>query len=436
MSEFTAGGSPEPAQLEAALHRQHQAEDSLRASREAFDQLVAGVRDYAIFLLDPQGRVATWNAGAERIKGYHASDIIGQHFSKFYTEDAIARGWPEEELRRATADGRFEDEGWRIRKDGSQFWANVIITALTNENGSPRGFLKITRDLTDRRRADEELRSAHADLERRVEARTAELVAANEALVNENRERRRLAEELQQRVAELRELDENRNHFLAMLAHELRNPLAPISNALQFFKLSGPASGDAAALRAIIERQLAHMTRLIDDLLDVSRVTRNHLALQCEPIDFTAVVQQAIEASRPDIERRQHHLALSLLDGPLMVNGDAVRLSQAITNLLNNAAKFTPRGGQISLRTDLEGTHVVTRIRDNGRGIPPDKREKIFEPFVQLDQSLERTESGLGIGLSLVRRIVELHDGTITAASAGLGHGSEFTLRLPLIEEN
>src|SRR5205807_484703 len=190
------------------------AHEALRESERHFQLLVQAVKDYAIFMLDPHGRIATWNAGAERIKGYRAEEIIGQHFSRFYPQEAIDRDWPAEELRRATAEGRFEDEGWRLRKDGSTFWANVVITALRDEAGRLRGFSKVTRDLTELKQREEDLRQLHHDLEMRVQERTAALAASNAALQTENAERKRAEEAL-------READLRKDQFVMMLAHEL-----------------------------------------------------------------------------------------------------------------------------------------------------------------------------------------------------------------------
>ena len=254
--------------------------ESQRRAEEHFDQLVEGVSDYAIFLLDPAGHITSWNSGAERIKGYRPDEIVGQHFSRFYPEEAVRSGWPEVELRRAVADGRFEDEGWRVRKDGSRFWANVVITALRDESGSPRGFLKITRDLTARREAEEalrlaeeETRRANAELERRVKQRTAELVHANAVLQAEVAERRRAEEAIQ-------EADRRKNEFLAMLGHELRNPLAPIRNALGFLKMPGATEEEVREASQTIDRQVEHLVRLVDDLLDVSRIMHGIVELE------------------------------------------------------------------------------------------------------------------------------------------------------------
>ncbi|HSS47987.1 MAG TPA: PAS domain-containing sensor histidine kinase, partial [Thermoanaerobaculia bacterium] len=258
-----------------------QAEESLRQSEELFRRLVEGVADYAIFMLDPHGIVTTWNRGAERIKGYSAGEVIGQHFSVFYTEEAVARGWPQHELKVATAEGRFEDSGWRVRKDGSQFWANVIITAM-HDGDRLLGFSKVTRDLTERKRAEEELRQGRDLLEERVRTRTAELL--------------RLEQELRVKVEELSSADRRKNEFLATLAHELRNPLAPLRHALQLLSLADDNPDLRKKARGVMERQLAQMVRLIDDLLDVSRITRNKLQLRKERVELATAVQSAVEA--------------------------------------------------------------------------------------------------------------------------------------------
>jgi PAS domain S-box-containing protein len=225
-------------------------------ARRQADQLrllIQETTDYAIFMLDPEGRVVTWNAGAERTKGYKAEEIVGQHFSRFYPQDALDRGWPAEELRRASAEGRVEDEGWRVRKDGTRFWANVVITALRDEAGVLRGFSKVTRDLTERKRQEDELRQLHRDLEKRVAERTAALAASNEAL---------------------QEADRRKDQFVMMLAHELRNPLAPLRNAVQVIKSPEADRQAVEQARGMVERQVQHLSRIVDDLLDVSRVQR------------------------------------------------------------------------------------------------------------------------------------------------------------------
>jgi PAS domain S-box-containing protein len=360
-------------------------EEELRTSEERFRLLVEAVQDYAIFMLDPEGRVASWNPGAERIKGYRPSEILGQHFSRFYPADRIAAGWPRHELDVARKTGRFEDEGWRLRKDGSRFWANVVITAVHDDAGTLLGFAKVTRDLTEK-----------------------------------------------QRVETLEAEGKQINEFLAMLGHELRNPLAPIRNAVAVMGAKGTPDPTTAWARELIERQVGHLSRLVDDLLDVGRITSGKITLQRTQVDLADVVTRAVEAARPLHDQRRQTLEVDLGSEPQAVEGDATRLVQVVLNLLGNAAKYTPEGGHVWVRLRRQGNHALLSVRDDGMGMTADLVPKVFDIFVQGGRSLDRSEGGLGIGLTLVRRLLELHGGTITAQSSGPGHGSEFVVRLPL----
>jgi CheY-like chemotaxis protein len=220
-----------------------------------------------------------------------------------------------------------------------------------------------------------------------------------------------------------------------MLAHELRNPLAPIRNALHIIKQ--PTASAAAAMqqaRDMAERQVQHMAHLLDDLLDVSRVSRGRIELRKEPVDMAALVSRTVEAVRAQIEESRHRLTIALSPEPLRVEGDPTRLEQVLTNLLTNACKYTDPGGAITIRADQEDRQVVVRVRDNGNGIAPDMLEKVFDLFVQAERRLDRAQGGVGIGLTLVRQLVTLHGGTVTAHSDGLGHGSEFVVHLPALD--
>ncbi len=235
---------------------------------------------------------------------------------------------------------------------------------------------------------------------------------------------------------DVRQADRQKNEFLSMLAHELRNPLAPISNAVQVLRLRGLDQPELKWARDVIERQVRHMTRLVDDLLDISRITRGKIRLQREPVAISAVVAQAVEASRPAIEARHHHLEVNVPAEPLWINGDSARLAQVLTNLLNNAAKYTEERGTIWLSAAAEDGMVVLRVRDTGIGIPPEMLAAIFDLFTQVDRALDRSQGGLGIGLTLVRRLVEMHGGRVEVHSEGAGRGSEFVVRLPALERN
>jgi PAS domain S-box-containing protein len=233
----------------------------------------------------------------------------------------------------------------------------------------------------------------------------------------------------------LREADRRKDEFLAMLAHELRNPLAPIRNAVQLMRLNGTDDPDVQWARDVVERQVQQLTRLVDDLLDVSRISRGKINLQMGPVDLAAVVVRAVEISRPLIDARKHSLEVSLPEQAVWVEGDSTRLAQVLSNLLNNAAKYSEEGGRIDLTVEPSGGEAVLRVRDTGVGIAADMLSHIFEMFTQVQSSVGRSQGGLGIGLTLVRSLVELHGGSVEAHSGGLGHGSEFVVRLPLLQE-
>jgi signal transduction histidine kinase/ActR/RegA family two-component response regulator len=233
----------------------------------------------------------------------------------------------------------------------------------------------------------------------------------------------------------LKEADQRKDQFLAMLAHELRNPLAPISNAVQIMKVQGLKGPNFDWSVKVIEDQVKHMTRMIDDLLDVSRITRGKVVLQKEPVELETVVSLAVEASRPLIEDCQHRLTVALPERPVPLEVDAARMAQVLSNLLNNAAKYTDEGGEIALSAERDGRDVLIRVRDNGTGIAPELLPHIFDMFTQADQTLSRSRGGLGIGLTLVRSLVEMHHGRVAVHSRGPGLGSEFTVRLPISAE-
>jgi PAS domain S-box-containing protein len=361
-------------------------EESLLQSEERFRLLVEGVLEYAIFMLDPDGIVSSWNAGAERIKGYRRDEILGRHFSRFYPEEEIQAGKPWEELANARRTGRSEAEGWRVRKDGSRFWARAVLSAVHDSDGRLRGFAKVTQDLSERRQLHEMERAA-----------------------------------------------KNVSEFIAMLAHELRNPLAPIRNAIAVMAADTTASPKQIALRETLERQSGQLARIVDDMLDISRISRGTLSLEMLPAEIADVVDQAVETSRPAIDEAGHTLEIDLPAEPVQVLGDRHRLAQLLSNVLNNAARYTPPGGRISMRVRKEGASATVRVKDNGRGINPLLLERIFGMFVQGRSPMERVGTGLGIGLALSRRIAEMHGGTLDAMSEGEGKGSEFTLRLPLL---
>jgi signal transduction histidine kinase len=259
-----------------------------------------------------------------------------------------------------------------------------------------------------------------------VEIELAENLAARAAVFLENA---RLYQQI-------KDADRRKNEFLSMLAHELRNPMAPIQNATEILNALQAPGEELQWVRGVIDRNVKQLARLVTDLLDISRITQGKIRLHLEPVGVAAIVEQAVEISRPLIDSRNHHLSISLPGEPICVNGDATRLAQAVANLLNNAAKYTETGGRIELKVTKDQNQVVLSIRDSGIGISPDMLPKIFELFTQIDRSLDRSQGGLGIGLSLVRSIVEMHQGVVQAFSAGLGKGSAFVVRLPLLTQS
>jgi signal transduction histidine kinase len=268
---------------------------------------------------------------------------------------------------------------------------------------------------------------------RRAEAHAREADRRREDLEDEVSERGRLEQEMQQQADALAAADQHKDEFLAMLGHELRNPLAPLRNAVEVMRSLDLTDRRLVSLRDAIDRQVAHLTHLVDDLLDVGRISQGKISLLREPVQVSHFIAQAVETSHPLLEARSHHLALDIPPEPVWILGDSTRLAQVFANLLNNAAKYTPNGGQIWLSARQEEGQVVVRVADNGVGIAADVLPRIFELFTQADRTLDRAEGGLGIGLTLVKALIVMHGGQIEASSAGTGQGSEFVVRLPVM---
>ena len=367
-----------------------------RASQLLTTSLLASIiesSDDAIISKSLDGVIQSWNAGAERLFGYTAGEAVGRHISIVIPPDRLAE---EDDIIASLKAGRriehFETE--RLRSDGSRIFVSLTISPIKDETGTVVGASKIVRDVTDRRRAEDDLKRLAADLS---------------------------------------EADRRKNEFLAMLAHELRNPLAPISNTVQALHLGG---GDADRLRsasAMLRRQVGQMSRLVDDLLDMSRITRGKIELRTGRIELAPIIQQAVEAIRALYRSLDHELTITLPPRPVHLEADPARLAQVVGNLLSNAGKFTDRGGHVWLTVEEDGAQAVIRVRDNGIGIAAEHHPRLFEMFAQLDTSLERSRDGLGIGLTLVKTLVELHGGTVDVRSDGPGRGSEFTVRLPVL---
>ena len=367
-------------------------EKKARIGEERFRLMVESVRDYAIFMLDPTGHIATWNAGAERIKGYKAEEIVGQHFSKFYPEVDKAWDKPGYELKVAAKEGRFEDEGWRVRKDGSQFWANVIITALRDpESGKLVGFGKVTRDLTDRRKNEEQ----------RV------------------------------RLAQAEEAVRLRDEFLSIASHELKTPLTALQLQLQMLEQRMQELDENLAHRVSrATRSGERLADLVEALLDVSRIATGKFDLQRETVELGAAVREVVERLRESASSVNCDVTV-IGDAPVSGSWDRLRVEQVVTNLLANAFKYGA-GSRVEVTWGRDKGEAVLRVRDHGPGVPPADLDRIFGRFERAASM--RHYGGMGLGLYVTREIVNTHGGTVSAANVP-GGGAEFTVRLPALAE-
>jgi PAS domain S-box-containing protein len=379
----------EPMELVAtvrALLRARRAEDAAQLSKRQWQTTFDAISD-GVLLLDSSGKVIQTNRTAEGILGRPWTEIVGKSFSELWNVPVE----PEVSLF-----GRMLQSGERESRDvcRDDRWLHVAIDPL-REAGTINGALCLVSDITSRKRMEMQLL--------------------------------RQAETLHQE-------GQRKDEFLAMLAHELRNPLAPLANILQII---GYEVQDNALINESLEiarRQISHMARLLDDLFDISRITRGKIELKKTMVDLNTIVAHAIETARPLTQALRHELTISLAREPLELEGDSTRLEQVISNLLNNAAKYTEPGGRIAVSLALEENNAVLRVRDSGVGITPEMQQRIFDLFVQADHSLDRARGGLGIGLTLVRRLVEFHGGTVSVFSEGPGRGSEFVTRIPLAD--
>jgi PAS domain S-box-containing protein len=357
------------------------AETLLRERTSLLQAISAGTSDL-IYVKDRQGRLVLGNAALFALIGAE-EQVIGRTVDELVPDPAQARriGDSDREVMTTGTAQVVEEE---FGPPGAVMTLLSTKAPYRDEHGEIIGLLAISRDISDRKRIE----------------------------------------------LSLREADRRKDEFLATLAHELRNPLAPIRSAAELLRVRGTAT-DVARAREVIDRQARLLTRLVDDLLDVSRITRGKIVLHRAPVALAEVVAAAVETSRPLLDAARHTLTLTLPPQPVWIDADAVRIGQSISNLLNNAAKFTPPGGTVTLAVSLEGSDVLVRVRDTGVGIAPSALASVFDLFAQADASTERAPGGLGIGLHLVRSFVEMHGGTVTACSAGPGLGSEFVIRLP-----
>jgi len=369
------------------------AEEKLRWTESSFRLMVESVSDYAIVMLDPDGLVASWNTGAQRIKGYSADEILGRHFSSFYPADDVDSGKPQRDLHAVTTGGRHEDEGWRVRKDGSLFWANIVFTAIRDQAGNLRGFAKLTRDLTERNKVEAILTNA------RAVAETANLAKSD---------------------------------FLSSMSHELRSPLNAILGFAQLMESDSPPPTPSQG-ESIIQILNAgwYLLELINEVLDLATIESGKLSMSLEPVLLNDLLLECHSMVEPLAQRRNLSMLLPRSDAPYCVNADRTRIKQVLINLLSNAIKYNTPGGSVAV--DCSANAATGRVRitvtDTGAGLPPEKVAQLFQPFNRLGQETGGVE-GTGIGLVVSKRLVELMAGVIGVEST-VGTGSTFWVELP-----
>ena len=392
------------------LTQRKQADEALRASEERFRLLVAGMIDYAIFMLDTSGHIVTWNAGAQRLKGYQAHEIIGRHFSCFYPLEDLESGKPARELEMALTEGRSADEGWRLRKDGTRFWADVVITAVRDEAGTLRGFSKVMRDLTQRKEAEESIVRLNDDLERRVRDRTGELEKVN---------------------AQLKVLDQRKDDFVNNVSHEIRTPLSIIRESIS--QVSDGLFGEVPAeQKRHLDKSLVNVDRLVNiisHLLDVAKIENMKLQLYKANVNMTSLVEDVVSNFENKAKAKGLELRCEPPDRGVIACIDQEKIIQVFGNLLSNAIKFTEKG-HISISIGATDDFVECKVSDTGKGIAQEDLSKLFNKFEQIGRHNGSGEEGTGLGLAISKGIIELHGGKIHVASEE-GKGSIFTFTLP-----
>jgi PAS domain S-box-containing protein len=372
--------------------RKH-AEEKLRWTEQSFRLMVESVSDYAIVMLDPEGRIVSWNTGAQRIKGFNADEIVGRHFEIFYPPEDVAEGKPQRDLNEAAASGRHEVEGWRIRKNGTMFWANIVFTAIRDQAGNLRGFAKLTRDLTERNKVEAILTDAKAAAEK-----------ANVA----------------------------KSEFLSSMSHELRSPLNAILGFAQLMESESPAP-TAAQGESIIQILNAgwYLLELINEILDLATIESGKLSMSLEPVAINELLLECKAMIEPLAQRRSVRMSFLRSDAQYCVHADRTRIKQVLINLLSNAIKYNTVGGTVVVECAVnpETSRVRISVTDTGPGLVPDKLAQLFQPFNRLGQEVSG-EEGTGIGLVVSKRLVELMDGVIGVESS-VGSGSSFWVELP-----
>ena len=379
------------------LTDRRRAEQTVRESEERFRLIVQSVKDYAIFMLDPDGRVMSWNEGAQRLKLYRPDEIIGRHFSTFYPGADVASGKPAWELEIAKRVGRFEEEGWRVRKDGTTFWANVLIAAIHGADGALLGFAKVTRDLTERQAAQER---AIADARRLAEAEAA---------------------------------SRTKSEFLTAMSHELRTPINGTMGYIDLLTMGigGTVTAQQSEYLNRIRSSQEHLLRIINDLLNYGRIEAGQLRYEMASVRVHSIV----DAVLPMVEPQAATKGLQIVHGPcehdILAFVDRGKAEQIVLNLLSNAVKFTPSGGRIEVSCKAQEGRSVITVADSGPGIPVERQTDIFEPFVQLGRTLASGHEGVGLGLAISRDLAHAMGGNLRVKSVP-GQGATFTLELPV----
>jgi len=376
--------------LEAEVAKREESERLLRRREWELEDFLANAVE-GVHRIGPSQEILWANKAELSMLGYTPEEYIGHHIAEFHVDREVV----EDILGKLQSGEPIYDYPARLRcKDGSVKYVEIHSNALI-ENGELVHTRCFTRDVTERVLLEREIRD---------------------------------------RFEQLAEVDRRKDKFLATLGHEMRTPLATMTTAVELMRLRGDDPASLTRLRETVERQIAPMTRLVDDLLDIARISRGRIVLKAEEVQLQAIVESAIETVRSLLDERSHHLAIDMSEEPIFLFGDAVRLVQVVANLLSNAAKYTDVGGNIGLSGQKDGPNLPLRVRDNGVGLTPELLERVFEPFVQADGTSDRARGGLGIGLALVRNLVHLHGGRVEARSEGPGRGSEFIVWLPLAQ--
>jgi PAS domain S-box-containing protein len=378
-------------------------EDWKRDGENLFRLMIESVSDYSIFAIDPGGRILSWNKGAEEVFGYRKEEIVGESFAILFTPEDRSQGAPERELENVKSNGQTGENRWHLRKDGSRLWVSGLVNSLKDETGNLIGYVKVARvaieEVAGRKRAEEE----HEDLERERMARS------------ESEDASRLKDE-----------------FIAMVSHELRSPLNAILGWTRILRQGRPEEELYQRATEIIERSARMQSQLIDDLMDTARIVRGKLKLEVQPVNLAPLIEKTMDVVRPAADAKSIALEAILDREADQITGDPDRLQQVVWNLLSNAVKFTSEGGRVEVRLGRVDPYIQISVRDTGCGISPDFMPYLFERYRQADASAARRKGGLGLGLSLVRQLVEMHGGGVTAESDGEGKGATFIIKLPV----